>query len=308
MNLIYSTDTKEFSPISHGDTYLYEKYFRIFSFLKTKLKDYEYNRLAQPIVKENMVDWHGNYANKMRSLSNFDPSIQKNIESSYVELLSKTKKIVKELLSSGDDEKMAWGKLISETFDAENNILITDGNEWAIIWGWQFRNKLNFANADFISDKYVEPTTSTSIKTEPESSDKLNIPPPSFIPVEDEQKSAETIFTNSDEEIAASIEEEKVLPPPTITPPIIIIGLFGFFSLVDWDYSSFVYRNHWNRKIAIRVSSISRLLTFIKTWTLVAPARRILFRHLRHLRQKKTQPLLNLLIILIEMQNNAIPW
>jgi hypothetical protein len=242
MNLIYSTDTKEFSPISHGDTYLYEKYFRIFSFLKTKLKDYEYNRLAQPIVKENMVDWHGNYANKMRSLSNFDPSIQKNIESSYVELLSKTKKIVKELLSSGDDEKMAWGKLISETFDAENNILITDGNEWAIIWGWQFRNKLNFANADFISDKYVEPTTSTSIKTEPESSDKLNIPPPSFIPVEDEQKSAETIFTNSDEEIAASIEEEKVLPPPTITPPIITKTRMSFWQHIKRFLSWLAYR------------------------------------------------------------------
>ena len=84
MNLIYSTDTKEFSPISHGDSYLYEKYFRIFSFLKTKLKDHEYNHLAQPIVKENMVDWHGNYSNKMNSLSSFDSKIQEKIESLYV--------------------------------------------------------------------------------------------------------------------------------------------------------------------------------------------------------------------------------
>lgn len=160
MNLIYSTDTKEFSPISHGDSYLYEKYFRIFSFLKTKLKDHEYNHLAQPIVKENMVDWHGNYSNKMNSLSSFDSKIQEKIESLYVELLSKTKKISKELLSSGDEEKMAWGKLISETFNTENNILITDGIEWAIIWGWQFRNKLNFANADFISDQFEEPAPS----------------------------------------------------------------------------------------------------------------------------------------------------
>jgi hypothetical protein len=160
MNLIYSTDTKEFSPISHGDSYLYEKYFRIFSFLKTKLKDHEYNHLAQPIVKENMVDWHGNYSNKMNSLSSFDSKIQEKIETLYVELLSKTKKISKELLSSGDEEKMAWGKLISETFNTENNILITDGIEWAIIWGWQFRNKLNFANADFISDQFEEPVPS----------------------------------------------------------------------------------------------------------------------------------------------------
>lgn len=242
MNLIYSTDTKEFSPISHGDSYLYEKYFRVFSFLKTKLKEHEINRLAQPIVKGTNVDWHGNYMNKMSSLSNFDPSIQKNIESSYIELLSKTKKIAKELLSSGDGEKMAWGKLINETFDTENNILITDGNEWAIIWGWEFRNKLNFANSDFISDQYVEPTHSTPVNTEPDSSDQLNVPPTAFVPVEDEHKIEETHFTKTEEEIVTSIEEEEVVPPPTVTPPIVTKTRLSFWQHIKRFFRWLAYR------------------------------------------------------------------
>lgn len=240
MNLIYSTDTKEFSPISHGDTYLYEKYFRIFSFLKTKLKDSEINRLAQPIVKGTMVDWHGNYTNKMSALSGFDPSIQQTIETSYVTLLSKTKKIAKELLSSGDGEKMAWGKLINEAFDTENNILISDGNEWAIIWGWQFRNKLNFANADFMSDQYVEPAP---IPT-PIASEEVNKVPPVVIPTEPELGMDGNPFFKvstplpEDDQV---VEEEKVEPVRT-TPPVMAKTRLSFWQHIKRFFRWLAYR------------------------------------------------------------------
>jgi hypothetical protein len=244
MNLIYSTDTKEFSPISHGDTYLYEKYFRIFSFLKTKLKDHEINHLAQPIVKGTMVDWHGNYANKMTALASFDASIQQSIESSYVELLSKTKRISKELLSSGDDEKMAWGKLISETFDTENNILITDGQEWAIIWGWQFRNKLNFANADFMSDQYVEPAPIVPGPAEIASNNMAGNTPPIIAPITMSEEKIETFSMDGRNEMTeeTEAEEEAVMDPPSNTPPVVEKSRMGFWQHIKRFFRWLAYR------------------------------------------------------------------
>lgn len=154
MNLIYTTENSQFSPISHGSSYLHEKFDRIQSFLRSQLKPVELNRLAQPVVNGKNVEWYGINEQKMQLLGLFPESFQQQIELEYLAFIHKVKNITSSLINNNDPEKKAWGNLIKDTFNIDNNMLISDGINWAIIWGWQFRNQLQFGRSDFESDQF----------------------------------------------------------------------------------------------------------------------------------------------------------
>jgi hypothetical protein len=153
MNLIYTTENSQFSPISHGSSYLYEKFDRIQSFLRSQLKPEELNRLAQPVVNGDNVEWYGMNEQKMQLLGSFPEAFQRQIEQDYLAFIQKIKNITSSLINNNDPEKKAWGNLIKDTFNIDNNMLISDGSNWAIIWGWEFRNQLRFGYSSFESDQ-----------------------------------------------------------------------------------------------------------------------------------------------------------
>ena len=153
MNLIYTTENSQYSPISHGSSYLYEKFDRIQSFLRSQLKPEELNRLAQPVVNGNNVEWYGMTEQKMQLLGSFPVPLQRQTEQEYLTFIQKIKNITSSLINNNDPEKKAWGNLIKDTFNIDNNMLISDGSNWAIIWGWEFRNQLQFGNSSFESDQ-----------------------------------------------------------------------------------------------------------------------------------------------------------
>ena len=169
MNLIYTTENAQYSPISHGSSYLFEQFDRIQSFLRAQLKPEELNRLAQPIRNGINVEWYGVNEQKMQLLTSFPEPFQRQIEQEYLALIHKIKNITTSLINNNDPEKKAWGKLVQDTFNIVNNMLISDGSSWAIIWGWEFRNQLQFGRTDFESDqnKPAEKTQSEP-KAEPE--------------------------------------------------------------------------------------------------------------------------------------------
>lgn len=165
MNLIYTTENSQFSPISHGSTYLYEKFDRIQSFLRSQLKPEELNRLAQPVVNGDNVEWYGMNEQKMQLLGSFPEAFQQQIEQEYLSFIHKIKNITSSLINNNDPEKKAWGNLMKDTFNIDNNMLISDGSNWAIIWGWEFRNQLRFGQSNFESD--LPPTINDPSTDEP---------------------------------------------------------------------------------------------------------------------------------------------
>lgn len=169
MNLIYTTENSQFSPISHGSSYLYEKFDRIHSFLRSQLKPEELNRLAQPVVNGNNVEWYGMNEQKMQLLDSFPEPLQRQTEQEYLTFIQKIKNITSSLINNNDPEKKAWGNLIKDTFNIDNNMLISDGSNWAIIWGWEFRNQLQFGNSSFESDQ-IKPSETPAVeqKLEPQ--------------------------------------------------------------------------------------------------------------------------------------------
>jgi hypothetical protein len=185
MNLIYTTENSQYSPISHGSSYLYEKFDRIQSFLRSQLKPEELNRLAQPVVNGNNVEWYGMTEQKMQLLGSFPEPLQRQTELEYLTFIQKIKNITSSLINNNDPEKKAWGNLIKDTFNIDNNMLISDGSNWAIIWGWEFRNQLQFGNSSFESDQ-IKPSETPAVeqKLEPQQNNQPTVPIENNKPIE----------------------------------------------------------------------------------------------------------------------------
>jgi len=185
MNLIYTTENSQYSPISHGSSYLYEKFDRIQSFLRSQLKPEELNRLAQPVVNGNNVEWYGMTEQKMQLLGSFPEPLQRQTEQEYLAFIQKIKNITSSLINNNDPEKKAWGNLIKDTFNIDNNMLISDGSNWAIIWGWEFRNQLQFGNSSFESDQ-IKPSETPAVeqKLEPQQNNQPTEPIENNKPIE----------------------------------------------------------------------------------------------------------------------------
>jgi hypothetical protein len=137
---IYSINTDSFEPVSFEKSYLYNQYDKIQSFLiknyGIKFKDV----LAKPIITDQQVVWHGNFSNTMNRISDFDEEVQNQIKEEYWTLLTFLKDEINKLSLAKDPEKKSWGNLLREVFNDENNIILTDGTLWCLLWGWKFRN------------------------------------------------------------------------------------------------------------------------------------------------------------------------
>ena len=61
MNLLYSTYSNNYTPISFRDRYLYDTYEIIISFLRGKLSSQELDKLLKPVLNANgEIAWYGN--------------------------------------------------------------------------------------------------------------------------------------------------------------------------------------------------------------------------------------------------------
>jgi hypothetical protein len=137
---IYAINTNTFEPVSFEKSYLYNQYDKIQSFLiknyGIKYKDV----LSKPIISDEQVLWHGNFQNKMNRISEYPEDIQNEIKQQYWDLINYVNVEINKLALSNDIEKQSWGNLLKEVFNDENNIILTDGKEWCLLWGWRFRN------------------------------------------------------------------------------------------------------------------------------------------------------------------------
>ena len=76
----------------------------------------------------------------MNRISEYPEDIQNAIKQEYWLLINYVNDEINKLAIAKDPEKQSWGKLLREVFNDENNIILTDGNEWCLLWGWKFRN------------------------------------------------------------------------------------------------------------------------------------------------------------------------
>jgi hypothetical protein len=150
MNIIHSFETKDYKPISSGSFYLYNQYERIQGFLRKQLGESYANLLAKPVHKDGQVDWYGPFPDRLPRIAELPQSIQENILNDYWSIIHHVLKRADELLSSSNKDHNTWGTLLKEIFNSDKNIILSDGNTWILIWGWEFSTgQENYLPANF---------------------------------------------------------------------------------------------------------------------------------------------------------------
>ena len=143
MNKIFELSTKQYEPISIGSSYLFEQHHAIVSFLKSKLDPSLLNRLASPklIERAEMIEWYANTSNTLSTIDSFSEEQQIGIKQKYWELKFKINEIIQSLsITSKGTEANQWIEILNATFSENDNLLLSDGDDLFIIWGWKFNS------------------------------------------------------------------------------------------------------------------------------------------------------------------------
>lgn len=152
MGLVYVINASDYEPISFGDNYLYHQYDRISSFLLRNYgKEYQ-DILSKPVLSNGVINWHARHDMQLSRIGDLNQDTQVSIKKQYWELKNRLDQDIDDLEYSSLSEKKKWGSILRQVFDDENNMILSDGNFWCLLWGWRFKNKTeNYLPPNFIS-------------------------------------------------------------------------------------------------------------------------------------------------------------
>lgn len=220
MGLVYALNASDYEPISYGDNYLYQQYDKLASFL---LKNYgvEYKQiLSKPVLNNGIVNWHADYNFELSRIGDLNKQTQLNIKKQYWELKNRLDNDIDTLEHSQLPEKKKWGAMLRQVFDDENNVILTDGNFWCLLWGWKFKNK---------SENYLAPEFINPIQPEPEA-------------IADEVESEEKIVSENSEEDSVYVEPIETIENTTLEQEPINVTNNDNFEPVAKTKVSFWYK------------------------------------------------------------------
>lgn len=186
MHLFDQFSTEQYVPLSHDNTYLFDHFDRVHNFIRSRIDRKYRDILAKPQKRNFDVEWYSVY----HDLKKEENSFAANQYWQFKELLEKELEM---LSSKTDADAKNWIDLLRKVFNAEDNVIYSNGENIAIIWGWKFDNTEN---------QKPEISLETSSLEEPifQRPELLPVPPD----VEDPKKDSENDFR--DEPI---IEEES---------------------------------------------------------------------------------------------------
>ncbi len=212
MIIVYSISTSAFEPISIGTNYLYSQYDKIQSFLLKNYGQKYKNLLAKPVLSGTEVNWYGNFKVQLSRLSDLSEEVQEKIKIAYWEAKRDISEDIQGLELAREAEKRSWALLLKEVFNDENNVIISDGDNWCLLWGWQFRNKHeNYLHPSFLPA--VNPSVDLAVNQhKPAESD--NIDPVVAAATEAEANSTIDIpIQENVEDNIKNTETQDLLPP-----------------------------------------------------------------------------------------------
>jgi hypothetical protein len=151
MTIIYKIDTAKYDPISYGTNYLYNEFDRIQSFL-IKLNTERYkNILAKPVLANGSVQWYANFNQPFSRINELSADAQVSIKAKYWAFRQYIDNEIQQLSQSREIEKQNWGGLLKEVFNEDDNVILSDGSDWCLLWGWKFRNtQENYLSPEFM--------------------------------------------------------------------------------------------------------------------------------------------------------------
>ena len=182
MRVVYVISSNDYTPISLGDKYLYQEYDKVTSFIKRNFDSAYHHILAKPVLENGAIQWLANTDDVLGRMGDLDADVQTALKKQYWELKKRLDDEVSALESSSNSERNKWGQILRQIFDDENNVILTNGSFWCLMWGWKFKNKKEnyYAPAFAPSAPPVSPDPEESNFDQPEEEpfeEIFNVPP-----------------------------------------------------------------------------------------------------------------------------------
>ena len=159
MKKIYQLSTKDYEPISLGSRYLFEQFDAIFSFLKPKIDNKFIKAFAKPLLNEKseIVEWYADFPGEFVPLNNFDDQKQIDQKQKYWELKYAIEDIHNSLSKSSNSQEIGqWHEKLAATFNEDNNLILSNGDDFVILWGWRF----NSSSTNYLDPQFLPPRNS----------------------------------------------------------------------------------------------------------------------------------------------------
>jgi hypothetical protein len=151
MNLVFTLQTADHEPLSHAGRYLYEYHGQLESFLRRKYGTRYENLLARPdLVGQRAVQWFSGLEPPLTRLADLPEEERTSVKRSYWEARAAIDRDIAELEQSREKDRREWGALMRAVFDDANNIILSNGRDWCLLWGWSFRNRENYLAPEFM--------------------------------------------------------------------------------------------------------------------------------------------------------------
>jgi hypothetical protein len=143
MNFVIEIDSANYVPISFKDRYLFDTYDIIMSYLKTKLSPADLERLLKPSLEAGgKIKWYGAFTDKLFRISDISEQAATKVKVEFHSFLKRVQQVSDPLMQSRDSDSREWGELLSQLFREDKIILVgSDSGKWAMLWGWDFRNR-----------------------------------------------------------------------------------------------------------------------------------------------------------------------
>ena len=216
MHLFDQFSTDKYVPLSHDNTYLFDHFDRVHNFIRTRIDRKYRDILAKPQKRNFDVEWYSVYPNLNKGENSF--ALEQYWQ--FKELLEKQLEM---LLSQPDADAKNWTELLRKVFNAEDNVIYSNGESIAIVWGWKFENTENqkpeILTSSPITDTSValplpadeEVTKIDTVDVHPKEQEKSSEPEEILEPVEDifEDDPFEPFPVNDDKEEIVEEQEKK---------------------------------------------------------------------------------------------------
>jgi hypothetical protein len=154
MKKVYQLSTKEYEPISIGSRYLFEQFDAIFSFLKPKIESKFLNSFAKPILNEKseIIEWYAEYSGEFMPLNSFDSQKQIDLKQKYWEFKYAIEDIVNSLPKAKNNLEVGqWHDKLNATFNEDNNFILSNGDDFVVLWGWVF----NSSSSNYLAPQFL---------------------------------------------------------------------------------------------------------------------------------------------------------
>ncbi|PWL32669.1 MAG: hypothetical protein DCO96_03740 [Fluviicola sp. XM-24bin1] len=144
MKTHYTLKFSEYSPVSHKSSYLHTKFDQINSFIDKKFRRELSGILLKPYKKLDEVTFRSEESQEYKLLEEFDEETKKHLLVQYNAIVEYVGRKCKSLQSSEDPDHQEWAAILQRTFDMNHNIILSDGKNLRLVWGWVFDLKESY--------------------------------------------------------------------------------------------------------------------------------------------------------------------